>query len=108
MQSRATGPLKGVRVLDLTQALAGPFCTMFLGDLGADVIKVEPPGGEVARYSEPFEPDDSEHAFGGYFASTNRNKRDIVLDLKLPEDRETLLRLVDTADAIVENYRAGV
>ncbi len=108
MQSHATGPLTGVRVLDLTHALSGPFCTMFLGDLGADVIKIEPPGGEVARYSEPFEPNDTEHAFGAYFASTNRNKRDMMLDLKQPADREILLRLVDTADAIVENFRAGV
>jgi crotonobetainyl-CoA:carnitine CoA-transferase CaiB-like acyl-CoA transferase len=108
MQAKATGPLTGVRVLDLTQALAGPFCTMFLGDLGADVIKIEPPGGEVARHSEPFVPEDTEHDFGGYFASTNRNKRDMVLDLKQPADREVLLRLVETADALVENYRAGV
>ena len=108
MQERATGPLSGVRVIDLTQALAGPFCTMFLADLGADVIKIEPPEGDAARYSEPFDQGDSEHAFGGYFASINRNKRGMVLDLKQAGDRDTLLRLAGGADAIVENYRAGV
>ncbi|MBI2765777.1 MAG: CoA transferase [Chloroflexi bacterium] len=108
MQQAATGPLTGIRIVDLTQALAGPFCTMFLADLGADVVKVEPPQGDPARHSEPFEAGDTEHAFGGYFASINRNKRGIVLDLKLPADRDLLLRLVAGADALVENYRAGV
>jgi len=108
MQERATGPLTGVRVIDLTHALAGPFCTMFLADLGADVVKIEPPAGEVARHSEPFEEHDVEHHYGGYFASINRNKRGMVLDLKQPADRETLLRLIDGADAVVENFRAGV
>lgn len=108
MQERATGPLTGVRVVDLTHALAGPFCTMMLADLGADVIKVEPPEGDVARLSEPFEEHDAAHYFGGYFASINRNKRGIMLDLKQPGERETFLRLVDGADAVVENFRAGV
>jgi crotonobetainyl-CoA:carnitine CoA-transferase CaiB-like acyl-CoA transferase len=102
-----SGPLNGVRIVDLTWALAGPFCTMFLADLGADVIKIEPPHGDPARYSEPYEPNDTERAFGGYFASINRNKRGIVLDLKQERDREAFLRLVDTADAVTENFRAG-
>ncbi len=108
MQPAATGPLAGVRIIDLTRALAGPYGTMFLADMGADVIKVEPPEGDPTRGSEPFFPEDSERAFGGYFASINRNKRSIVLDLKQEEDRQTLLRLVDGADALVENFRAGV
>jgi crotonobetainyl-CoA:carnitine CoA-transferase CaiB-like acyl-CoA transferase len=102
------GPLTGVRVVDLTWALAGPFCTMFLADLGADVIKVEPPAGDMTRHSEPFVPEDTEKAFGGYFASINRNKRSIALDLKNDGDRAVFLRLVDTADAVVENYQAGI
>src|SRR5438309_205401 len=108
MASGRTGPLRGVRIIDLTQALAGPFCTMLLADLGADVIKVEPPGGDIPRFSGPFTLDDEEKAFGGYFGSINRNKRGIVLDLKDPTDRDTLLRLIDGADAVVENFRAGV
>ncbi len=103
-----SGPLKGIRIVDLTRALAGPFCTMLLADLGADVIKVEPPEGDLSRWSEPFTPDDTERAFGGYFASINRNKRGIVLDYRKDEDREAFLRLVDTADALVENFRAGI
>ncbi|MGI8926589.1 MAG: CaiB/BaiF CoA transferase family protein [Tepidiformaceae bacterium] len=102
------GPLTGIRIIDLTRALAGPFCTMLLADLGADVIKVEPPEGDMSRWSEPFTPEDTEKAFGGYFASINRNKRGIVLNLKQDEDRTTLLRLLANADAVVENFRAGV
>jgi len=103
-----TGPLAGVRVVDATQALAGPFCSMLLADLGADVIKVEPPAGDMSRYSGPFTPEDTERAYGGYFASINRNKRSVVLDLKTDFGRSALLRLVDGADAFVENSRAGV
>jgi crotonobetainyl-CoA:carnitine CoA-transferase CaiB-like acyl-CoA transferase len=102
------GPLAGIRVVDLTQALAGPYCTMWLADLGADVIKVEPPGGDRTRGAPPFTADDTERAYGGYFASVNRGKRSIVLDLKTSEDREVLLELADGADALVENSRAGV
>lgn len=103
-----TGPLRGVRVVDLTRAVAGPFCTMLLGDLGADVIKVEPPEGDLTRFGGPFIRDDTERAYGGYFASINRNKRGIVLDLKAPDDVATLLELVETADVLVENFRPGV
>jgi crotonobetainyl-CoA:carnitine CoA-transferase CaiB-like acyl-CoA transferase len=106
--SRGTGPLAGVRLLDLTQALAGPFCTMLLADLGADVVKIEPPAGDMTRFSGPFTREDTERAYGGYFASINRNKRSVVLDLKTDRDRDLLRRLVDSADALVENSRAGV
>ncbi|MEO6399091.1 MAG: CoA transferase [Tepidiformaceae bacterium] len=104
----ASGPLKGVRIIDLTRALAGPFGTMLLADLGADVIKVEPPEGDISRYSLPYTESDSERAFGGYFASINRNKRGVMLDLTVEADRETFLTMVDSADALVENFRAGV
>jgi crotonobetainyl-CoA:carnitine CoA-transferase CaiB-like acyl-CoA transferase len=106
--SARTGPLADVRVLDLTQALAGPFCTMLLADLGADVIKVEPPQGDMARGLGPHPEDREGCDYGGYFASINRNKRSIVLDLKEPADREIFGRLAETADAVVENARVGV
>ncbi|MEM1230570.1 MAG: CoA transferase [Pseudomonadota bacterium] len=112
-----TGPLRGVRVIDCTVALAGPFGTAILADLGADVIKVEPPGGDMSRGTPPFPenytslrkgpgPDDVD--YGGYFASVNRNKRSIALDLKQGADRELLLKLCDQADVFVENLRNGV
>ena len=103
-----SGPLVDVRVVDLTQALAGPFCTMVLADKGADVVKVEPPEGDSVRVVGPHTEVDDEHFFGGYFASNNRNKRSVMLDLKEPEEAEVFLRLVEAADVVVENYRAGV
>jgi len=106
--SERTGPLSDLRILDLTQALAGPFCTMLLADLGADVIKVEPPRGDMARFLGPHPEDREGCDYGGYFASINRNKRSIVLDLKTETDRDTFLRLTDTVDAVVENARVGV
>ncbi len=106
--SERSGPLADVRVLDLTQALAGPFCTMLLADLGADVIKIEPPGGDLSRSMGPFPPDRAGCDYGGYFASINRNKRGIVLDIKSEAGRDALLRLAATADAVVENARTGV
>lgn len=99
------GPLAGVRVVDLTQMLAGPYATMLLADLGADVIKVEPPEGDMTRDNQPQLSDDD--AYGGYFHSVNRNKRSIVLDLKSDEGRDALLDLVADADVLVENYRSG-
>jgi crotonobetainyl-CoA:carnitine CoA-transferase CaiB-like acyl-CoA transferase len=102
------GPLESIRVLDLTQNLAGPYCTMLLADLGADVIKVEPPGGDGTRRTGPYTDEDGERAYGGYFASVNRGKRSIALDLKDDAARASLLRLVPTVDVLVENSRAGV
>jgi formyl-CoA transferase len=99
-------PLQGIRVLDISQVMAGPFACMLLGDLGADVIKVEPPdGGDQTRRAMGFrmKGDDS---FG--FLNMNRNKRSITLDLKADEDRGIFFRLAQTADVIVENYRPGV
>jgi crotonobetainyl-CoA:carnitine CoA-transferase CaiB-like acyl-CoA transferase len=105
------GALDDVVVLDLTQMLAGPFVTMMLADQGARVIKVEPPGGDTTRLFGPFMPGQigvPEGGYGGYFGSTNRNKRSIVIDLKSEEGREVLKRLVAKADILVENFRAGV
>ena len=103
-----SGPLTDVRVVDLTEALSGPYCTMLLADLGADVIKVERPQGDFTRSGGPFTKGDSQKSYGGYFASVNRSKRSIVLDLQIEADRQTLLDLVKTADVVVENYRVGV
>ncbi len=102
------GPLSGLRIIDLTQALAGPYFTMLLADLGADVIKIEPPKGDMTRYGGPFTLEDTERSYGGYFASINRNKRSVVLDLKVADDRDALRALVKSADAMVENSRVGV
>lgn len=104
----AGAPLQGVRVVDLTRALAGPFVTMLLADLGADVVKVEPPEGDITRAQGPFHPTDQLRAFGGYFASVNRNKRGIVLDLRTEDGKAVLRDLVRDADVLVENFRAGV
>src|SRR5580700_8327400 len=96
-------PLSGIRVLDLTRVLAGPFCTMLLADLGAEVVKIERPGGDDARQFGPFLPSGE----SAYFAGINRGKKSIVLDLKSESDRATFLRLVEKADVVVENYRPG-
>jgi crotonobetainyl-CoA:carnitine CoA-transferase CaiB-like acyl-CoA transferase len=106
--SDRTGPLQDVRILDLTQALAGPFCTMLLADLGADVIKVEPRRGDMTRGMPPWPADRAGCDYGGYFASINRNKRSIVLDLRKDGDRGIFLKLAETADAVVENSKVGV
>jgi crotonobetainyl-CoA:carnitine CoA-transferase CaiB-like acyl-CoA transferase len=99
-------PLAGVRVLDVSQVMAGPFCCMLLGDMGADVIKVEPPlVGDSSRRSMGFRLK-GEDSPG--FLALNRNKRSIVLDLKSDEDREIFYALVKTADVVVENGRPGV
>jgi crotonobetainyl-CoA:carnitine CoA-transferase CaiB-like acyl-CoA transferase len=102
------GPLAGIRIIELTHAAAGPFAGMLLGDLGADVIKVEPPQGELVRFASPHRADGSTELYGGRFASRNRNKRSIALDLTRDDHRQTLLALVETADALLENYRTGV
>ncbi len=107
-EARRTGPLSDVRVLDLTQALAGPFCTMLLADLGADVVKIEGPVGDMARSLGPQPADREGCDYGGYFASINRNKRSVVLDLKQAADRDACLKLSESADAVVENARVGV
>ncbi|WP_126450998.1 CaiB/BaiF CoA transferase family protein [Sulfodiicoccus acidiphilus] len=96
--------LKGVKVVDLSRAMAGPYCTMMLADAGADVIKVEPPVGDETRlWGPPFQNGEST-----YFMSVNRNKRSIVIDLKKEQGKEVLRRLLENADVLVENFRPGV
>jgi len=101
--ARATSPLSGVRVLDLTRVLAGPFCSLILGDMGAEVIKIEEPGkGDDTRRWPPF--------VGGeatYFMAVNRNKRSVTLNLKAPEGLAILKRLVARSDVLIENFRPG-
>lgn len=96
---------EGLKVIDLTSALNGPFCTMFLADYGADVIKIEPLGGEQCRTWGPFEEKSGESAF---FASFNRNKKGCTLNLKTEKGRQMLYDLVKDADVLVENYKGGV
>jgi crotonobetainyl-CoA:carnitine CoA-transferase CaiB-like acyl-CoA transferase len=98
------GALNGIRVVDLSRALAGPYCSMMLGDLGAEVVKVEMPGkGDEARgWGPPFKGAES-----AYFLSANRNKRSITLNLRQPEAKEALWRLVDAGDVLIENFSAG-
>jgi crotonobetainyl-CoA:carnitine CoA-transferase CaiB-like acyl-CoA transferase len=104
----SAGPLNGVRVVDLTHALAGPYTTMLLADLGADVLKVEGPAGDLGRHAGPFHPDDTLRDFGGYFQSVNRGKRSIVLDLKTEEGAATFRTIVSDADILIENFSVGV
>ena len=98
-----TGVLKGIRVLDATQMVAGPLCTMLLGDLGADVIKIEPPGGDSARGIGL----NRTCGESDYFLSVNRNKRGIVLDLKSENGIQIFRSLAAGADVVVENFRPG-
>src|SRR4051812_11605891 len=95
--------LSGVRVIDFTQVAAGPLCTQTLADLGADVIKVEAPQGELCRALAPFVEGES---LG--FLSLNGNKRSIALDLKDPRQRDAVLQLMASADVVVESFRPGV
>ena len=95
-------PLSGIRVLDFTRYVAGPFCTMVLGDLGADVVKVERPGGDESRNYPPHAGDEST-----YFLAYNRNKRSLVLDLKDANGRETARALAARADVLAENFTPG-
>lgn len=102
------GALSDIRIIDLTQMLAGPYGTMILADHGAEVIKVEPPEGDMTRRGGPYRADDSQRVLNGYFQSVDRNKKSVCLDLKQPQGRAALLKLVAGADAVTENYRAGV
>ncbi len=104
-----TGPLAGLRVVDCSTVLAGPYCTMLLGDLGADVVKVEPPEGDATRgWGPPWvgsETDGSRTA--AYYLAVNRNKRSVRVDLRRPAGADILRRLLDGADVLVENFRPG-
>ena len=97
-------PLDGVKVLDMTRVLAGPYCTMLLADMGADVVKVERPGAgdDTRAYGPPFLNGES-----AYFLSINRNKRSLTLNLKHDKALQILRQLLETADVVVENFRPG-
>jgi crotonobetainyl-CoA:carnitine CoA-transferase CaiB-like acyl-CoA transferase len=99
------GPLSGIRVIDLSQVMAGPFCTMLLADMGADVVKVEAPeSGDPSRRMDPITPSGE----SGAFLSVNRNKRSVAIDLKTESGLDVLRQLVEEADLFVENFRPGV
>jgi crotonobetainyl-CoA:carnitine CoA-transferase CaiB-like acyl-CoA transferase len=103
-EGSSRGALSGIVVLDLTRVLGGPYCTQILGDYGAEVIKIEPPqGDEVRDWGPPF--DQARDA--SYFIGVNRNKRSLGLDLSQPAGREVLLRLLEHADVLIENYKPG-
>jgi len=99
----ATSPLDGIRVLDFTRVLAGPHCTRTLTDLGADVIKIEPPAGDLTRFTNP-----RVNSLATYFIQQNVGKRNISLDLARPEAVDLVLRLIERCDVVVENFRPGV
>src|SRR5919106_2765133 len=99
----APGAMTGLRVIDLTRVLGGPYCTQILADHGADVIKVEPPAGdEVRDWGPPFHEEDA-----AYFVGINRNKRSIGLDLASEDGRAVLMKLLETADVLIENFKPG-
>jgi crotonobetainyl-CoA:carnitine CoA-transferase CaiB-like acyl-CoA transferase len=102
------GPLAGLSVVDCSTVLAGPYCTMLLGDLGADVVKIEPPDGDATRgWGPPWVGGDGEHRTAAYFLAVNRNKRGLRLDLKAPDGAAVLRRLLARGDVLIENFRAG-
>ena len=104
MNDAANGPLAGMRVVDLTRILAGPLCTMMLGDMGADVIKVEPPdkGDDTRGWGPPFIAGEA-----AYFLGVNRNKRSLTLNMAVPAGQKILARLVEKADVLIDNFRIG-
>ncbi len=102
------GALTGIRVVDLSRVLGGPYATQVLGDHGADVVKVEPPGGDETReWGPPFREDGDVRGPSGYYLNVNRNKRGLALDLRKADGRLALLRLLEDADVLVENFKAG-
>jgi CoA:oxalate CoA-transferase len=103
-----TGPLSGIRVLDLTRVLAGPYATMLLGDLGAEVIKIESPEGDGTRRLGPFCGGQPGPERSAYYFAFNRNKLGLSVDLKKPEGRELILRLARVSDVVMENFTPGV
>src|SRR5215471_12590161 len=106
-----TGPLHGVRVLDLTRILAGPFCTQMLGDLGAEVIKIERPGNgdDTRKFAPPFVLDEhgKETSESAYFLSANRNKKSVTIDYTKPDGQKLIRSLIAKSDVVVENFKTG-
>jgi crotonobetainyl-CoA:carnitine CoA-transferase CaiB-like acyl-CoA transferase len=104
MSEFSRGSLRGIRVVDLSRVLGGPYCTQILAYHGADVLKIEPPQGDETRgWGPPFDA----HGTASYFLGLNRNKRGMTLDLTLPAHREQLLGLLEDADVLVENFKTG-
>lgn len=103
-----SGALAGVKVIDLSRVLAGPYATQILGDHGADIIKVEPPmGDETREWGPPFRDDGPERGPSAYYTNINRNKRGMALDLTKPEAREVVFKLLADTDVVVENFKSG-
>jgi len=111
MMTDVTGPLHGVKVLDLTRILAGPYCTQILGDLGAEVTKIERPlkGDDTRRFAPPYLADEQgeESSESAYFLSANRNKKSVVIDLSKPAGQTLVRRLIEMSDVVVENFKTG-
>ena len=103
MPTHGSGPLEGIKVLDFSRVYSGPFCGRALADLGADVVKIEPPDGDTSRFLGA-----RSHSMSLYHAQQNAGKRNISLDLNRPEGRELLLKLASTTDVVLENFRPGV
>src|ERR1700754_5232294 len=98
------GALEGLKVVDLSRVLGGPYCGQMLADHGAEVIKIEPPQGDETRlWGPPFD----DEGISAYYAGINRNKRNVALDLTKPRGRDVLLKLLDGADVLIENFKAG-
>ena len=98
------GALAGLKIIDLTRVLGGPFCTMIMSDHGAEVIKIEPPqGDEVRDWGPPFHDDDA-----SYFIGINRNKKSLALNIDKPEGKQILLKLLECADVVIENFKPGL
>lgn len=108
MAEAPRGILSGIRVLDLSRMLSGPYCTMMLADHGAEVIKIESPEGDTSRSNGPWRADDDKRDWAGYFVSLNRSKKSIALDLKTEEAKVAIRELVRSSHVLVENFRPGV
>ena len=105
----AVSSLRGIKVIDFSHMLSGPYCTMLLADHGADVVKIEPLTGDGARLFGPFPAGDlPDGGYGAYFQSVNRNKRSVAVDLRRPEGQDVVRRMIASADVVVENFRPGV
>ena len=102
-EQKYIGALSGIKVIDLTRVLSGPFCTMLLADMGAEVIKIEPPKGDNVRNQG-----DMVDGYSSYFAQFNRNKKSVILDLYVDSEKDILKSLLSDADVVVENFKAGV
>src|SRR5207248_1009590 len=101
LESTVSGPLAGIRVIDLTSIVMGPYATQILGDMGADVIKIEAPAGDIFREVAPFR----HRGMGAAFLNVNRNKRSLVLDLERDDEKQILLQLLATADVFIYTLR---